>query len=352
MFSPPPKKDKEPSDIQLKLKAAIQFARTTCILGSSNLASDIEKTNGWVLNQKSRYDDGSGHYVKSSQDSEVPARGNYVFDPQKGKIDTDKKKKWHYKAAHKQNSPAISLHLRFKGTDPLQSLSHTHQEVLKTSLKASTTRQGNCLELSCLIAKFLWEHPLDIKKIEIIQFTTFDHVLVIVNRTGDISDSTSWGKDCFVVDGQCSSEQKAEPSAMKKKFLGFFSGSNKNQPANEQQSSESELNNAGIIFSGADFDTGIKKIKDFFNHNIKRLEAMDVPVRAPIKSENEVLKAGNIYTTIIPETHTYPASFESFYDVYSAYPESEQKVEYGEEFFSKEKHEQQEKLLAGFSQSL
>ncbi len=61
-------------------------------------------------------------------------------------------------------------------------------------------RQGNCGSLARLVSKYLWEHPDGIFRIEGITFGSVDHVVVVVNRSGDLKNPATWGDDAWVID--------------------------------------------------------------------------------------------------------------------------------------------------------
>ncbi len=192
--------------LQRKLQAALEYANNICIMGAGNKIEDIERTNGWCLFQNSRYDT-AGRYIKLSNGKfswEKDSSANLKFDSEQRKLVYDKKQ-WFYHVddLEQVNSPKIILNNIQENKSPLFDpqfkLPPSHLNLLASAMLAISKRQGNCQYRCDLVAKYLWEHPEGINRIEVI-YTSFDHVFVIVNRSGDdIKHSETWG-DAWIID--------------------------------------------------------------------------------------------------------------------------------------------------------
>lgn len=163
---------------------AVRQTIHTCVIGASNKISDMQKTNGWVFFPMLRYN------YSSRYQSEYIGEGE------------QRKKIWKFSSddpieAKYSNFQFIS---KISGLDPLNRVEKAHQELLLTALLTQEKRMGNCHARSCLLAKILWEnHASVINHIEVL-FFNFDHVVVVVNRSGDLAEPSTWGNDAFIAD--------------------------------------------------------------------------------------------------------------------------------------------------------
>lgn len=72
------------------------------------------------------------------------------------------------------------------------------KDVKKTVKKTKQHNIGNCGELSDLAIHFL--RKKNIKRAERVSIEDGDHVFVIIDREGDINDSSTWGEACVILD--------------------------------------------------------------------------------------------------------------------------------------------------------
>lgn len=235
---------KKKPDIKMKLESALHYVLSTSIFGAKNKISDIENTGGWVAHQDYRYNV-RGKYVKTNYTDYIQYYLFYYLMKYKnnhfmvlllnniitmldrdngvnflGRVDADldltmdcdgdyvpkNVKNWHYEIDEGQdvNFPVIRLVPREGSKDPLKdpkfNLPYSLKRLLERGILRNENRKANCGDGCILIAKYLWENSDGIDRIEIVAANTFDHVMVIVNREGELHDSTTWGKACWVVD--------------------------------------------------------------------------------------------------------------------------------------------------------
>lgn len=177
-----------------KLKAAVRHAKTLCVIGSTNKQADLERTGGWVLSAHKRYGK-EGHF----QPYETGANPKLMLNAE---LKTDKltlvKSQWFFSTNSKNVTVAKrGLH------DPLRdkqfNLTPGLNDVIIGSFHAMIKRQGNCSTLACVVAKYLWEHPAGVTRIERISLAGMDHALLIINRKGDLTKPETWG-DAYIID--------------------------------------------------------------------------------------------------------------------------------------------------------
>lgn len=165
--------------VKMILSAAMNHVLQTCVIGATNKCSDIKKTRGWVFFSQTRYNY-SGTYVKQPDRSWA-----YVSDD----ITSTAYTALEFTQTDPQQDPL---------NDPKFSLQEIHKEVLLLALLTQEKRAGNCHARCCVLAKYLWENSAFIHRIELLEFN-FDHFVVVVNRTGDLYNPSTWG-DALIVD--------------------------------------------------------------------------------------------------------------------------------------------------------
>ncbi len=194
------------SSLQRKLSAALEYANNICILGAENKIADYERTHGWCLFPKYRYE-AIGRYLKFSDGKfslENDSMANSYFESRDKSLQYSVKK-WYY---HVDDLNEIKKHNVFtecvhEGVNPLQDpqfkLQPSHLDLLCGAMMAIGRRGGTCGNRSRLVAKYLWEHPEGINRIELVNTKTFDHVFVVVNRSGDdIKNPDTWGNALII----------------------------------------------------------------------------------------------------------------------------------------------------------
>ncbi len=265
------------NQLRMKLNTALEYVLRTCMFGASNKITDIEKTYGGVLFIKYRYEY-YGKYIKHTSWNELDVfnkKINSSFN-----LDTRKfiplTKSWNYSSNKSEHESIPVIKCRFPGVDPINDpkfdLNEELEELLKFALSALQRRQGNCQLRSCLLAKYLWENNAGIDKIELVSTSTFDHVFVIVNRSGDLYNSSTWG-DAWIIDP--------------------WYGKN------------------GLIFHASDFVNKIKEIKSFAIYQAKKLENIGKKNTCAIK-DNESETLDKCLYKIKPDRDPYPSySFNS-----------------------------------------
>ncbi len=276
----------EKNKLQRKLLTAMEYAKNTCILGSDNKIKDIKKTRGWNLCQNDRYDM-PGKYLKISDGKfshEEDGEANAQFNPKTRKLFYDIKQ-WYYHPIGKK--PMLFVEPIHAKQNPLQDdtfkLPMHHILFLARTLLLINKRQGNCNDLALLISKYLWEHPADIKRIEIISMATFDHVLVVVNRSGDLDKPKTWG-DAWVIDA----------------WYGDH----------------------GLIFPANQFEEKIKIIKKFAQKQARLCAAIGVNALSSVDHGNDIDRCA---WEIKPATDKYPTytpgkRIEDYYIVRNCHP--------------------------------
>ena len=284
----PESKDNIP--FQRKLHAAIEYANNTCIL-SDNRMEDIERTDGWSVVQKYRYGV-PGRYMKHSQ-GKFSAQEDCIPNITRLKQNPDGNtlyyefKEWYYHVddLSQVNNSRINIDSITSLSpleDPRFDLKPCNQRLLGNAISALTTRYGNCGTRSELVSKYLWEHPEGIHRIEGISMNTFDHVLVIVNRSGDLQDPDTWG-NAWVID------------AWYKK---------------------------GIVFPAKEFKERIKQIKQYAKEQIEQLKKLNLQFKDYPESDQEIRGA---QWEINPDQDSYPSyskhmRVEDYYTVSYQYP--------------------------------
>lgn len=180
-----------------KLHSAMRYAKHTCVIGSSNRMADIVKTNGWssVLNHRRHY---LGNYSKAPFNLDKHGLFNNRYDPVEGDIKCSVNQ-WHYRPY--LSPKKIELYARTEQdpkADPQFGLNENQKQMLIDAMLARDARIGRCMQMSCLVGKYLWEHSDGIKQIECVAMG-LDHVFVVVNREGDLHRPETWG-DAWIID--------------------------------------------------------------------------------------------------------------------------------------------------------
>ncbi|MBA3661959.1 MAG: hypothetical protein H0W64_09535 [Gammaproteobacteria bacterium] len=188
------------------LTTGLKHVLSTCVLGASNKMEDIEKTNGWVCFQQFRYHKRGNYRKTNALQLTNEDKTEFYFDSYNTRelfVKTNKKWFYHCKDYASAQNPDPHFAIKFSGLNPLWDpefhLQENHRNVLLLAIIAQAKRAGKCSERACLLAKYLWEHKKGIQRIETISFN-FDHVIVIVNREGNLADPKTWGK-AQIVDG-------------------------------------------------------------------------------------------------------------------------------------------------------
>lgn len=193
--------------LQRKLRSAMKYAHDVCVLGSTNRMQDITRTNGWSYAQQYRYDY-SGRYARTADEAENRPNMflcNVEYDAEKNACH-NKDAKWFYRVDNIStgrfcNTP-IQLYKR-GNNDPIRdhrfNMYGEKKAIIFSAIRAEATRSGNCGAQARLVSKYLWEHHSGIDRIEIISMESFDHSFVIVNRSGDLNQSDTWG-DAWIID--------------------------------------------------------------------------------------------------------------------------------------------------------
>lgn len=264
----------ENHSLNIKLKSALRYALHTFVFGAVNKFSDQTRTNFWVAFISHRY----------------KTTGDYI-------LQAEKPRTWKF-CTDKFNHYTTSLKLTQEKKNPLYdpkfNLTHMHKLLLQTSIIALETRSGNCNERSCVVAKYLWENPTDIKKIEMVSLPKLDHVFIVVNRCGDIHDPNSWG-NAWIIDS--------------------WYGKN------------------GLVFHASELSHFMPLIVAFMTRQRKMFEMMNIYLKTEqqttFKTEWSIIPTEHLYPSYDKSTHV-----EEYYRVIHAYPN---KVREGREisFFRK-----------------
>lgn len=186
------------------LKAAMDYAKSICLFGSSNKIDDLKRTSGWNRQLKYRYHI-PGQYLKISENEFVPEEDSAANSSiNSDNIYSYKEYDWYYHVSDfdQVNEPQIGLMSRTVESPLFDSsfqLTQKHINLLGGAMLAMSMRQGNCGMLCKVTAKYLWEHPEGITRIEGISTNNFDHVFVIVNREGELNKPETWG-NAWIID--------------------------------------------------------------------------------------------------------------------------------------------------------
>lgn len=266
-----------------KLYSAMLHANRVCVLGASNKASDIKKYNGWCAVQQSHQL--QGHY---QNDVEIPfsvedATANieysqyFVKDGNPSSGFYYKKRDWYY---HISPDADNKIHLTpyLAECDPLYTLnlSGNNKSLLENSLLINQMRFGNCGSRSILVASWLWKNSIGIHRIEVI-LMSFDHVCVVVNRTGN-----EWN-DGWVVDPWWGNE--------------------------------------GIIYPATEFAEKLGEVQKYSQCQMRKMQKLG---KYSVIQENTKITLGVLWD-IQPEKDIYPTyseykSIEDYYYVRNVYP--------------------------------
>lgn len=252
------------------LSSAVKYAIHTCVIGTTNKLSDMEKTDGWVFFSMFRYNRSSryvSHYIeKKTAENKV------------------KKKIWDFHSDDPEG--VMSVELGYSPinprldplNDPQFALQAIHEELLLLALLTQEKRVGNCQAHCSLIAKYLWENSTpDIHRIEILAFN-FDHCVVVVNRAGDLDDPATWG-NALIADSW---------------YL-------------EQ----------GIIYTAAEFIAQALDVRDLIKTEYLAQHKIGLPQRAEILMETDWINLSwGCYAELLPHQHHYPTySRAPFYPI-------------------------------------
>lgn len=265
------------------LHTAMSHAIYTCVLRTSNRIEDYEIVGNWSNFQRYRYTP-EGSYRKFSLRSfslkDVAA--NSIFIPEHGLVPQIKQWYYHVDDISKVNTFHIVLGNVFSApknspfSDDTFGLNSSLQNVLSIALFARDVRYGNCCYRCQVIAKYLWEHPYGIHRIETITMATFDHVFIVVNRAkdSDIKNPDTWGK-AWVIDAWY---QELKDDKIKE----------------------------GIIFKACELKDKLKIIKAFAQDQIKRMKDLGLPYNTTIYPElkNDI---GEVFNEIDLTRDRYPS---------------------------------------------
>ena len=169
------------STLESQLQSALKYINDTCVMGSSNKISDLNKTNHWcesILENRLQH----GEFIKET-------------NSQGGKV-------WRYQVNESISSLSISKHFIHLDpiNDPVFNLTENKKLILFEALFAQKTRAGNCGNKSALLTKHLWENCKDIHKLEYVNMMNYDHSFIIINREGLLEKPSTWG-NAFILDG-------------------------------------------------------------------------------------------------------------------------------------------------------
>ena len=283
---------KKQNNIETKLYSALRSVQFTCVFGASNKIADIKDTNGLVLTLDHRYNI-PGEYHKSVEDSLslAIASANLKFSHEKQNFFYPSRN-WYYHPNSYMDPqvPIVDISCRTPEIDPLTdrrfSLNPSHVELLLAAMLTMVRRKGNCLDRAFLLAKFLWENNLGIRRIEIFPFLGFDHCIVVVNRRGNSTDPKTWG-DSWCID--------------------------------------SWFGDRGLIFHASEFNKQIEKIKQFFKIQMEKINEINGSKRETSSYiKNNLL--GKCEYEIIPSIHRYPTyslmpfqPVEYYYEICNVY---------------------------------
>jgi hypothetical protein len=177
-----------------KFISAIKYVRHHCLFGASNKYEDLQRTKKYIhyMHNRSR----AGWFEKHS-----PCAVKYegIYSPYQLAM-----VQWHFNPRGAHYDQTLPLLRRFSQQHPLAdctfALSTAQLKLLESAIVALNIRHGNCEVQANLVAKYLWENPQEIKRIETVAMRQFDHAFVIVNRQGQLSKPNSWGNDAWIID--------------------------------------------------------------------------------------------------------------------------------------------------------
>jgi hypothetical protein len=178
----------------MKLHTALRHAKHVCIFGSTNKADDVIRTGGWVMVQRYRYSR-TGKYVTTGDRAKKFNLSQH-----------SKKDRWFFTA--NETDSTLYANISFKKRtliDPFNDsafdLQSYHLQIIYGSLHALLTRSGKCASYAMLIAKYLWENPEGVHRIERFSMEHYDHTFIVINREGDEPNKPeTWG-NAWVIDG-------------------------------------------------------------------------------------------------------------------------------------------------------
>lgn len=289
---PQGKSHSEMSDdgLQRKLRSAMEYATVTCVLGADNKIEDIERTNGWTFVQKYRYHN-PGRYLKLAQGqftTQDHAPNAYLTGDVEERKLCHTIKQWYYHVDDQSNINFLNLQLIPLAKlnplfDPVFKLKPGNKNVLYQALFAIATRYGNCGIRASLISKYCWEHPEGIHRIEGITMGTFDHVVVVVNRSGDLKNPDTWG-NAWVIDNWYKE---------------------------------------GLIFPANEFKEKIKHIKQYYQEQNSQLKKINISLHEKTSPSSQDIQ--ECVWEINPKEDLYPSystsmRVENYYIVANGYP--------------------------------
>ncbi|WP_298622853.1 hypothetical protein [uncultured Legionella sp.] len=251
------------SKINSLLKAAVDHAINTCILGASNRIEDIERTNGWAFANQSRNTAGeySKHYTSPCSASILSFSSGDKY------IQLNTNKKWYFTPKKSPSSVFLkALEQNMPFDDPECKLPHATKLLLARGIVAREVRWGNCGIRASIVAKYLWECASEcISRIELINMVNKDHAFVIVNREGDLQHPQTWGKNCWIADVWWTP--------------------------------------TGKIFHASEFESEMKNLEQYIDDQHNQLNAIHIDSPAPKAQQENMFKCG---TEIIPSRDRYP----------------------------------------------
>lgn len=244
-----------------KLRDALRYIKSVCCIGSSNKIADIKRTNGWsVASSTHKF---SGLWDRA-ENTGKPKRIYY-------NTQTDQMEPVNYTWTFKRDNHYFRIINRLPGivplNDPQFKLTDEHKVLLSYAFLTLISRHGNCGNMCRLLAKYLWERPQGINKIELVNFCNIDHAFIIINRDGDIKDASTWG-DAYILDP----------------WVG-----------------------EGILFHARDYDKKIQEIKAFVHEQLVALDNIDYEPQQGRFDVDRVSLEIETSVTIKPAIHLYPS---------------------------------------------
>lgn len=283
--------------LQSKLNAAMEYANRTCLLGTNNRIGDIEHTNGWSYTQHFHYQKFGGYFKLLSKEDLIEKKAVMI----NSRFDSDERDfvckikigKWFYRTYCKEFNGDLDAPLhRLTTKDPLNdstfNLLYMHHVMLKDALRGIAGRYGNCGTRVALVSKYLWENPQQIKRIEGVSLETFDHEVVVVNRSPEsrLSDPDTWG-DAWIIDAWYKE---------------------------------------GVIFHVKQFKDMMKQIKQHTMANMQSIKDININPHRDCDSKGDAISCSlDNEFEIDPAIHRYPSyspfmRFENYYQSTYSYP--------------------------------
>ncbi|KTD36334.1 hypothetical protein Lnau_1318 [Legionella nautarum] len=195
--------------IEQLLETATRAAQKT-IIGSSNYWPDVEE-NEYIPEFLKRYF--SHHREKGTRSALWSTTAFIKKKPKRSEKVSYEAKNIKIEFNHNWVFFDRSSSGEFALRDDFDALPRDERNLKKFILLAAagrTIRYGNCSVINAYIAWVLWDMVFNSKstsnpivKIEIVSHKKFDHEIVVINRPLDskLKDPSTWGKDCWIVDG-------------------------------------------------------------------------------------------------------------------------------------------------------